>query len=135
MAVAISLHHIGAFRVRNVFDQVARVGGYSFGVGQASYVTPTLFGERKRRWESERVWEVMRGSSRWMRQQVGKESMALQRRMMKYGFAVVSLRVVLRSVYVYHLPGQMGVFVDIQSYLFYYPCSKSDFYCTINNPR
>ena len=29
------------------------------------------------------------------------------------------------NVYVYHLPGQMGVFVDIQSYLFYYPCSKS----------
>lgn len=32
MTFAISLHHIGALRVRNVFDSVARVGGYPFTV-------------------------------------------------------------------------------------------------------
>lgn len=36
MAFAISLHHIGAFRVRNVFDWVARVGGYPFTVEPGS---------------------------------------------------------------------------------------------------
>lgn len=36
MTFAISLHHIGAFRVRNVFDWVARVGGYPFTVEPGS---------------------------------------------------------------------------------------------------
>lgn len=36
MTFPISLYHIGAFRVRNVFDWVARVGGYPFTVEPGS---------------------------------------------------------------------------------------------------
>jgi len=36
MTFAISLHNIGAFRVRNVFDWFARVGGYPFTVEPSS---------------------------------------------------------------------------------------------------
>lgn len=45
-----------------------------------------------------------------MRRPVGEESMALRRRVMKYGVAVVSPRVAIRSVRVFQSPpGQMGV--------------------------
>lgn len=36
MTFTISLHHIGTFRVRNVFNWVARVGGYPFTVEPGS---------------------------------------------------------------------------------------------------
>lgn len=49
----------------------------------------------------ERDWEVIRGRSRRMRRPVGEESMALRRRVMKYGVAVVSPRVAIRSVCVF----------------------------------
>lgn len=44
-----------------------------------------------------------------MRRPVEEESMALRRRVMKYGVAVVSPRVAIRSVCFYHPPSQMGV--------------------------
>ncbi len=44
------------------------------------------------------VEEVIRGRSRRMRRPVGEESMTCRRRLMKYGVAVVSPRVAIRSV-------------------------------------
>lgn len=53
------------------------------------------------------------------------ESMVLQKADDEVWFAVVSPRVAVKSGQLYHVPGHMGLFVDMQSYSFYYPCSKS----------
>lgn len=47
MTFAISLYHIGAFRVRNVFDWVARVGGYPFAVEPGSVCGANAIGREE----------------------------------------------------------------------------------------
>lgn len=65
----------------------------------------------------ERDWEVIRGRSRRMRRPVGEESMALRRRVMKYGVAVVSPRVAIRSVCVFQSHPVGGVSFAIYNFL------------------
>ena len=61
----------------------------------------------------ERDWEVIRGRSRRMRRPVGEESMALRRRVMKYGVAVVSPRVAIRSICVFQSHPARWVLVGV----------------------
>lgn len=49
---AISLHHIGAFRVGDVFDRVTRVRGYPFAVKPGGVGGPNAIW-----WEEAEVWE------------------------------------------------------------------------------